>query len=1536
MLDILRKELLNLTLSNNLLKLREFKAKGIIICDRTAEDILQNLVEDSQKCTFLPKGEKGIINRNSFSCSTSYNEKELEKRLTNTYKEAKSFIEERGINALFLSLGALKWYEDDNSEQEILSPLLLVPVQIERNAIGGETTFEMKYSDESLEPNYTLERKMEVDYGVKFPVFDDTINITEYFQSISETVKNKKRWEILPNEIRINLFSFLKLMMYHDLDDSRWSDKCVPSNNSLIKNLLNNHGNLLPEKESDAVNEKFEFDSLPISEIDHILDADSSQAEAIERVFKNKYLVIKGPPGTGKSQTIANIIASCIRKDKTVLFVSEKLAALEVVKNRLEKTGLGAACLELHSYKANRRDILENIRQTLELKTQQNVRDNGELLRLEQTRQQLNDYYYSLLLPIGKSEFTPYHVIGEILKIKNAYSDISLLGIKKKDWSRSEIRQMEDSVKAACDFVIQNGQPRNSPFFGVGRLQIGLREIENLKSQTIELQNLLNQLALSSENLAHKIEIECPKTLNDVYQLAKTANLLLDNPGLSGVNQQINEALISSKDLQTLFEVGNEFHKLQTDYDEKLLPNAHDQNFYNAKFIYETKGKKWYRSIYSDFRQAKKQIISVSKTKPNSIEEQLEYATAIVRKSDAINKARVLQSIGKEVFTEGVNWEFDNNDKWLKRQLGVEYIYNVTVQRNSNKVHKSITEKLNIHKDNFSQETQILDLAIAKFDNNFKDWMSNLEFESQDQTQFWNNNVLLFDMEQRVSKMIDKFDLLTIYCQWNSLKKRLEQLDCQSASEELLNVSYSTTEKVYTSWWFSIMTELLDEAFLTRPALNQLQLSNQAAIFKETDKYLIESYNRLKIKYLHLEKIPSKEAVGVPMGILRNEINKQRRHLPLRKLLEQTGEMIVRIKPIFMMSPLSVAQFLKPEKIKFDYIIFDEASQVKPIEAFGALLRGDNVVVVGDDKQLPPSDFFNQVVELEDTEDENETSVVADMESILDLFVTKNAKQTMLQWHYRSKHESLIAVSNEYLYDSKLINLPSASRTNQDLGLQFKHLPDTIYSAQKNEKEAEYIINALKEHAKLYPNPDSQSVGIVAFSIRQKDCIENLLMKVRKEDTSFDKYMNAAENAQEPFFVKNLENVQGDERDVIFVSICYGRTLEGKLNKNFGPVNRTGGERRLNVLFTRARLKCVLFSNFTAGDLPLSDADAKGLKVFKAFLDYAQNRRLSITELTNKPTDSPFEDSVKAALEREGYEVHTQIGSAGYFVDLAIPNTEQKGWYLLGIECDGATYHSSRAARERDRIRQTVLEGLGWQIYRIWSTDWFRQPTYELKKLLDHIAILKNGIGTVTHNIPSVSAPILESKADKSKTWQEDYQQAKVDLSSISYEIHLADDTKLINVISNFLEVEAPVHQDYLKTVITQQLGISRIGDRIFYKFQVVFDLGVSQKKWQKRGNFIWLANQKAEKARDRSKLYPEKLRQIEWVSPKEIQFAIKNIVLEARSIDKTELMKETLKILNGGVRLTEGIKFVIENELNQLVSNRILKGDNEIISINS
>jgi very-short-patch-repair endonuclease len=1535
MLDSLRKELLNLNLRNNLIKLREFTARGLTIHEAASEEVYQKLIEESKKCIFLSNESNEPNPRGTFCFKTNYSEKELERRLFRTYSEAKSFIDEKGISTLYLTLGALKWYEEDSSSIEILSPLLLIPVRLERLVQKGETTFELKYNDESIEPNYTLERKLDVDFGIKLPSFDENSSISAYFDSIRESVKNKKRWDILHNEVRINLFSFLKLMMYHDLDDANWSENSKPSENVLIKNLLDNFGNLSTGREQQEVTENFELDNIPLSSIDHILDADSSQAEAIERVFKNQYLVIKGPPGTGKSQTIANIIASCIRKGKTVLFVSEKLAALKVVKNRLEKTGLGAACLELHSNRANRREILENISRTLHKKAEFNVRDNGELLKLDESRQCLNNYYSSLLAPINSSEISPFHAIGEILSIRQSFPEVSFLGATNIKWTRDDINLRDERIKSTCNFIAEHGHPHDLPFWGISKLQIGLIEEDNIKAYISDVKKSLAQLAESSVRISNKLNLPHAANLKELKQLLNTAKALLSNPGISGINLDFNEREITQHEIRDFFETGRKFHELASQYDALLLPGAHSQNFQRVKLIYETKGKSWFRFIYADFRKSKKQLFNVLKTTPSSIAEQIELTHVLVEKSELVEKAKRMRSLAKQLFTGGENWDFENDEKWLKKSASVEYIFELKTQQNSENVNQKILERLDIPKNTFSQETFELESKVTDFECNLHKLVSALAYEVPFHEQFFGDGTRLSEMEMRIIDMSKRIELLTISCRWNTYKKELKELGCDKVVENLLKSEPKNSISIYASWRYSIMTALLDEAIKSRPSLERFDLSSNAEVFRKTDRYMIEEYNRLKIQHEHLGRIPRFNALGEPMSVLRNEISKQRRHLPLRKLLEQAGEMIVKIKPVFMMSPLSVADFLKPDKIQFDYVIFDEASQVKPVEAFGALLRASRAVVVGDDKQLPPSNFFGQITDSEET-DEEDASVIPDLESILDLFVTRNAKQTMLKWHYRSKHESLIAVSNKHFYENKLINLPSVFAQSDDLGLQFRHLPETNYAAGKNEKEAEHIITALIEHSRTYPNPESHSIGIVAFGTKQKDCIENLLMRVRKSDPNFDKYLGAAENAQEPFFVKNLENVQGDERDVIFVSICYGKNTEGRLYKRFGPINQKGGERRLNVLFTRARLKCVLFSNFTAGDLLIEATDSLGLSVFKAFLDYAQNRTFNIPKITNKPTDSPFEDSVKAILEREGYEVHTQIGSAGYFVDLAIPDPHQKGRYLLGIECDGATYHSSKSARERDRLRQSVLEGLGWNIYRIWSTDWFRQPSIELRKLLDYINALERGITKPEENSQVLlSKPVLERKVDDaSNTWKERYQQASLDTFGIYNDLHLVEDYELINIVSQLLEIESPVHKDYAKTVITQKMGIARIGNRIENRFNEVFDMGQKRDKWVIKNKFIWRHNQKIEKVRDRRYL-PDKFRQIEWVAPEEIQFALKEIVIEAGAIDRLELMRAVISNINGGNRLTDGIRQIVEKEVNQLILNQMFLIVDGLIRLN-
>ena len=457
------------------------------------------------------------------------------------------------------------------------------------------------------------------------------------------------------------------------------------------------------------------------------------------------------------------------------------------------------------------------------------------------------------------------------------------------------------------------------------------------------------------------------------------------------------------------------------------------------------------------------------------------------------------------------------------------------------------------------------------------------------------------------------------------------------------------------------------------------------------------------------------------LRVLQREIQKRARHKPIRQLLKEAGTVIQDLKPVFMMSPLSIANYLDTDSVEFDLVVFDEASQVRPVDALGALLRAEKAVIVGDSRQLPPSSFFDRVVQSSDDADEEEESVTADIESILGLFASKGAPSRYLRWHYRSRHESLIAVSNREFYDNNLVVFSSPDVGREATGLRFHHLPDAVYDRGRsaaNHQEAEAVAQAVIEHA---VNTPGLSLGVAAFSQAQARAIEDRLEMLRLQDDSGEEFF--ADHPEEPFFVKNLENVQGDERDVIFISIGYGRDGTGQVSMNFGPLNNQGGERRLNVLITRAKHQCHVFTNLRADDIDLSRTRSIGVRALKAFLAYAETGVMptDMSYESDFSVDSPFQQEVARRLETLGYGVHQEVASGGKFVDIAIVDPEHPGRYIIGIECDGASYHSSRSARDRDRLREQVLESLGWKLHRVWSTDWFNNAERELKRTVEAI-----------------------------------------------------------------------------------------------------------------------------------------------------------------------------------------------------------------------
>jgi very-short-patch-repair endonuclease len=522
-----------------------------------------------------------------------------------------------------------------------------------------------------------------------------------------------------------------------------------------------------------------------------------------------------------------------------------------------------------------------------------------------------------------------------------------------------------------------------------------------------------------------------------------------------------------------------------------------------------------------------------------------------------------------------------------------------------------------------------------------------------------------------------------------------------------------------------------DQARRETPALcqNGPTLEARRRAFAERDQIKITA-DRTVVRERLLEQRPfqgsnhGSRTTWTEMALLENEFGKQKRFTPVRDLLSRAGHSIRTLKPCFMMSPLSLAKFLKSDGVEFDLLVIDEASQMRPEDALGGMRRAKQIVVVGDPKQLPPTDFFMRSADETLLDDEFED---VDAESILEACQRTFRQTRRLKWHYRSRCESLIAFSNAEFYDRSLITFPTARPGSFAIDLI---RVDGAYQARRNVAEASYVAEEAVQFMRHFAEMDEETVptlGLVAVNTDQRDVIQEELRRLCAGDNLVDTYREKVEKKGEPLFVKNLENVQGDERDYIFISLTYGREPGAvAMKQRFGPINGKQGHRRLNVLFSRARMRIGLFASFRSADVKPSETSAEGMRVLKRYLEYAESRGRAVVERIGSEADSDFEVEVADRLKARGYRVEVQVGVSGFKIDLGIRHPDHPESFLAGVECDGARYHSSKSARDRDRLREEVLRGLGWEILRVWSTDWFDNPDVETEKLSKRLEQLRS------------------------------------------------------------------------------------------------------------------------------------------------------------------------------------------------------------------
>ena len=1441
----------------------------------------------------------------------------LQKRLLTLYRDAQMMEEEQGVSVLFMGLGFLRWFESASSEIERFAPLILLPVDLQRDSARGR--FKLAFRDQDMEPNLSLRAMLKADFDLALPDFPDGNEWlpSQYFERVQEAVSSQPRWEVQPNLIELSFYSFAKFLMWRDLDaaDEQGSD--------LLENLL--VGGFGSAPSIFAPDENLDKRFPDPKELGHIMDADTSQTQVIAAARAGRNLVVQGPPGTGKSQTIANIIAGAVHDGKTVLFVAEKRAALEVVHTRLEKCGLGPLCLELHSHKANRKEVYADLKRTLELGEPRAVNEE-HYERVQAVRDDLNRMSELLHRVDEQTGDTPYGIIGQLGKLGGGDLPRPDFRIAGSDaWSRAEYGDRLDAVVALTALTREFGSEREHIWRGATK-----------RISPIERQRLADRLPVAIQRLTEVQAALDPAatavSAKDRSRLADIQSVTDQLASLGTMPESVPDLLKSDAlaerpaEVLALCESVAAAQRLKSGLLAEVVESALEISWDDVRLEIGARGRSLFRFLNGGYRNAVARLRSVQRGElPKAHEARLQLLDRLIEYRSRCREIAKESHLGRDAL--GYSWR--DEDTAVEPLLpSVQWIASQAKALGSG---AAVREQLE---------------AVPQ-DCDFDGLLRDLRRTLAEWAEVWEPIQADTGLEIQAAFGVDRIEA----AEFDDLRDRLRAWSANPSSIEGWHRLRSAARHVSELGLGEIRERLADgrlgleharetlefvraEAIWDRIRKSDPQLESidgrdrteKVAQFKEMDRQLQELASQ-EVALKHFNSLPDGSAGMV--GIVRGEANKKARHMRLRKLLDTAADAVVAIKPVFLMSPLSVAQYLAQGKLTFDLLLIDEASQVRPADAMGAIMRAKQIVVVGDQKQMPPTSFFDRQVsgedgvELEDAAD-IQAAQVGDMESVLSLCEARGMSGGMLRWHYRSKHPSLIAVSNYEFYDNSLVCPPSPDSVGTSTGLSFT-LVDGEYQRGKkrnNPKEAEAVAEQVLAHARKRPE---ETLGVVALSVAQRDTLLNKLEFMRTEYPELDAFCK--ESNEEPFFVKNLENVQGDERDVIFISIGYGKDAGGYMSQNFGPVSSDGGERRLNVLFTRAKRQCRIFASIRHSDIRLDVTKHAGPRVLKRFLKYAETGEMDIPVLTGAPMDSPFEEDVAHELQLHGHRVEPQVGSSGFKIDLAVRDPDDEARFLLAVECDGARYHSSSWARERDRLRQIVLEQKGWTFHRIWSTDWFYNREVELSKLLDAIDRARSS-RLHERAVPTVRPKTTVERAERAPEPERElvpYREASFAIPEKAwFELHEADPRTLLRCVAQVVEGEGPIHVTEVSRRISRLWGYSRHGKRI----QEAVEEAVSQAVQAGRVRYVHgcgtqflerLDSPDPAVVRDRSEA-SSSLKSKEMLPPPEIESAIRQVIESSIAISAGDCAVEASRLF-GFKSTSADMKKHFEGQARNMVS---------------
>lgn len=1336
-----QRKLLDLTTRNRLLHMPE-KSKGIpLVCPDPG--ILEDRLADGKKIkvmaapdmelggrdaalyaqqnreNLLEQYAKDALDRNEVLSPLT--KAKLEAELIDLYRKSRSDLDEGGANTLFLALGFLKWKKSADDPRAYRAPLILLPVKLERkSALSGVT---MVMHEDEPRFNLTLLELLRQDFELAIPGLDGAlptdesgVDVAKVWNMVRHAVRDIPGFEV-SRELMLGTFSFAKYLMWKDLADRK--DQLL--NSPVVRHLIEKSGEGFGEVKDFPRAEDLDRKIDP-SRLFAPLAADSSQLAAVVASAEGFDFVLDGPPGTGKSQTIANMIAHNLALGRRVLFVAEKMAALDVVYRRLEEKGLGEFCLEVHSNKTSKIEVLKQLERAWDkrdtLSADDWAREAAEVHRL---RDRLNGVV-ELLHQKRPSGMTLHEAIGRVVRDANDDTPRTTW-VEGTQHTTDELARMRD-VARRLDLNLGPISEVPSGFTIIERTEWSNGWQEALVSCAGEIPGKINALITARDGLLGGVCLPLAAETGDgMERLAGFIQVLMMSHGTDlgfAFTPDADEKIAAAtRAVELISEYRATEKKLSTPYRSESIPNIQVAAIQGA---WTEAGKKfWFFATMAK----KKVTASLAHQGGVSGSPNIERDTALLSHMQNL----LVELGGCNAILMGVpGWAALASDlpKMTAAVRLAERVKSATPALADSPEHlielRAAVRTLAVDGNELLGADEMIGLAVVRLEDALSVFReTNQRF--RDLCGVPTGIELCFPTLRDAAMAIhEKQVQLQAWCAWRRVRDEAIFLGLMPLVQAIeagaihQGQAAANFETAYARWFAAGVID-------GEPRLRNFVSAEHMSDI-ESYRTMDDRLSKLCVRYICAKlcgSIPSKNDVSKKdgFGILKHELQKQRRHKPLRQLAVEMGDAMTRLAPCMLMSPLSIAQYLPADLALFDLVIFDEASQIAPWDAIGSIARGKQVVIAGDPRQMPPTSFFNRAASTTDDD------VEEDMDSILDECLGAGVPKHSLSWHYRSHHESLIAFSNHRYYDSNLITFPAA--VTRLSAVSWKRV-DGVYAkgrGRTNQAEAESMV---AETVARLTDPvfvaAGKTLAIVTLNSDQQKLVENLLDQARQRHPEIERFFS--EDMTEPVVVKNLETVQGDERDLIMLGVGFGPTEPGSNNMSmsFGPLNRDGGWRRLNVAITRARQEMMVFTSFDPSMIDLNRTNARAVRDLKHFLEFADRGPQALAEAVKGSMsgyDSPFEEAVARGLMKLGWQVVPQIGVSRFRIDLGIVHPDRPGDYLVGVECDGATYHSAATARDRDKVRAAVLSSLGWKLLRLWSTEWWVDKHGALQRL--HAAI---------------------------------------------------------------------------------------------------------------------------------------------------------------------------------------------------------------------